>query len=281
MKDLNALIFIDTNIFLDFYRIQKSDISLSYLKLIDKNKKHIITGSQVEMEFKKNRQQVLKKSFTSFKTPDWNALTAPALVAESQAMLQIKKKKKEIGQQQKKVNIKIESILKNPSRNDPVFVTLNRLFRHKSKTNLDRENKIRFKIRELAEKRFLLGYPPRKNEDNSIGDAIHWEWIISCAQNSTKDIIVVTRDNDFGAIVKGKSYLNDWLSKEFKDRVSQRRKIFLTDKLAAAFKAIKLPVTKAMVDEETRILETQSSETDSTKIQNNWETLAKIFKDKK
>lgn len=99
MKDLDALIFIDTNIFLDFYRIRKSDISLSYLELIDKNKKHIITGSQVEMEFKKNRQQVLQKSFDSFKTPDWNKLTAPALVAESQAMLQIQKKKKEIGNQ--------------------------------------------------------------------------------------------------------------------------------------------------------------------------------------
>ena len=45
-------------------------------------------------------------------------------IAESQAMQQIDKKKKEIGTQQKKINEKIEKILKNPSRNDQVFVTL-------------------------------------------------------------------------------------------------------------------------------------------------------------
>lgn len=184
MKNLDALVFIDTNIFLDFYRIRSSDIRMSYLDLIDKNKKHIITGSQIEMEFKKNRQKVILDSFKKFKNPDWNNLTAPALIAESQAMQQIEKKKTEIVAQQKKLNEKIEQILKNPSRNDKVFIILNRLFRNKSKTNLDRENKTRFTIRNLARKRFILGYPPRKNEDNSIGDAINWEWVVCCAQNS-------------------------------------------------------------------------------------------------
>ena len=126
MKNLDALIFIDTNIYLDFYRIRRTDISMSYLDLIDKNKKHIITGSQIEMEFKKNRQKVIIESLKTFKTPDWGNLSAPALLAESQAMQQIERKKKEIGTQQKKINQKIEKILNNPSSNDPVFTTLNR-----------------------------------------------------------------------------------------------------------------------------------------------------------
>lgn len=277
MKDLDALIFIDTNIYLDFYRIRRSDISMSYLKLIDKNKKHIITGSQIEMEFKKNRQKVILESLKKFKTPDWNNLSAPALLAESQAMQQIEKKKKEISSQQKKVNEKIEKILKNPGRNDPVFITLNRLFRYKSKTNLDRDNKVRFTIRNLAKKRFLLGYPPRKNDDISIGDAVNWEWVIHCAQNSSKDIIIVTRDYDFGAIVKGESYLNDWLILEFKERVSHKRKIFLTDKLSSAFKAIKLPVSKEMEEEEVRILERQKEDVTSREINENWKRLAELL----
>jgi len=277
MKNFDALIFIDTNIYLDFYRIRRSDISMSYLDLIDKNKKHIITGSQIEMEFKKNRQKVILESLKKFKTPDWNNLSAPALLEESQAMQQIKKKKKEIGTQQKKINEKIEKILNNPSQNDKVFTTLNRLFRYKSKTNLDRENKIRFKIRNLAKKRFVLGYPPRKNDDISIGDAVNWEWVIYCAQNSSKDIIIVTRDSDFGAIIKSKSYLNDWLRIEFKERVSRKRNIFLTDKLASAFKAIKLPVSKAMVEEEARILETQKEENFTRELKEKWEDLARLL----
>lgn len=35
-QKLDALIFIDTNIFLDFYRIRKSDVSLKYLEEIEK-----------------------------------------------------------------------------------------------------------------------------------------------------------------------------------------------------------------------------------------------------
>lgn len=277
MKNLDALIFIDTNIYLDFYRIRRSDISMSYLDLIDKNKKHIITGSQIEMEFKKNRQKVIVESLKKFKTPEWSNLSAPALLAESQAMKQIEKKKKEIGTQQKIIHKKIEKVLNNPSRNDKVFTTLNRLFRYKSSTNLDREKKIRFKIRNLARKRFVLGYPPRKNDDISIGDAVNWEWVIYCAQNSSKDIIIVTRDTDFGAIIKGESYLNDWLRLEFKERVSRKRNIFLTDKLASAFKAIKLPVSKAMVEEEAKILEIQKEESSSRELKEKWKDLAKLL----
>lgn len=159
---MDALIFIDTNIFLDFYRIRKSDVSMSYLELIDKHKDLIILGSQVEMEFKKNRQKVILETLNKFKNPDWNNLSVPALLSELQASKQIEKKKKEIGTQQKKVTDKIIKVLKNPSGNDPVYQTLQRLFKHKSPYNLDRSKKKRFTVRNLARKRFVLGYPPKK-----------------------------------------------------------------------------------------------------------------------
>ncbi|MCF8320976.1 MAG: PIN domain-containing protein [Flavobacterium sp.] len=54
---IDALVFIDTNILLDFYRIRKSNISMKYLEEIEKHKELIIITSQVEMEFNVNRQQ--------------------------------------------------------------------------------------------------------------------------------------------------------------------------------------------------------------------------------
>lgn len=60
---LDALIFIDTNIFLDFYRIRKSDISLKYLSEIETHKEILILTNQVEMEFRKNRQTVILEAF--------------------------------------------------------------------------------------------------------------------------------------------------------------------------------------------------------------------------
>lgn len=252
---MDALIFIDTNIFLDFYRIRRSDVSMSYLKIIDKHKDIIITGRQVEMEFKKNRQKVILESHSKFKSPDWGNLSTPPFVSELQAAKQIEKKKKEITTQQKKINEKIEKILKNPSQNDPVYQTLQRLFANDTEYNLDRGKDERFRIRNMARKRFSLGYPPRKKEDTSIGDSLNWEWIVQCALDSGKDIIVVTRDTDYGAILKGESYLNDWLKKEFQERVSKKRKILLTERLSVAFKKVKAPVSKEMEDEENRVIE--------------------------
>jgi hypothetical protein len=76
---------------------------------------------------------------------------------------------------------------------------------------------------------------------------------IYCAQKTGKQIILVTRDTDFGAIDPTESYLNDWLNQEFKERVGRRRKIILTDKLSQAFKLLKIPVSTEMIEEEQKV----------------------------
>lgn len=255
MQDLDALIFVDTNIMLDFYRIRQSDVSMEYLARMEDCMDRLIIGSQVEMEYKKNRQKVILESLNRYSSPDWGKLTAPALVSNLQSAKAIEKKKKEISTQQKIISDKIEKILHNPSGNDPVYQALQRIFKNKTDYNLNRESDKRFAIRRLARKRFVLGYPPRKDSDTSIGDAINWEWIIECAKSSRKDIIIVTRDSDYGAFYKGQSYINDWLYKEFKDRVSRKRKLILTDRLSIGLKAVHAVVTKEMEDAEQQLID--------------------------
>jgi hypothetical protein len=68
-----------------------------------------------------------------------------------------------------------------------------------------------------------------------------------------KNIILVTRDTDFGAIDETDSYLNDWLKQEFKQRVGSRRKFVLTDKLSTAFQLLQIPVSKEMIEEEQKV----------------------------
>ncbi len=253
--EMDALLFVDTNILLDFYRIRKSDINMKYLEQLEACKDRLIIGSQVEMEYKKNRQKVILESLAQFSNPDWGKLSTPALVAGLQASKMIEKKRNEITVQYKIVNEKIQKILTNPLQNDPVFQSLQRLFKINSPYNLNRESKKRFKIRQLARKRFCLGYPPRKPDDTSIGDAVNWEWIIQCAIDSAKDIVIVTRDNDYGVTYKDESYLNDWLKQEFKQRVSQRRKILLTQKLSVGLKIVHAAVTDEMEKAEQQLIE--------------------------
>lgn len=251
---LDALLFVDTNVLLDFYRIRKSDISLKYLEQLEARKDRLIITSQVEMEYKKNRQATIVESLTSFGLPNWEKLSGPAIVAEIQAMKMIENKKREISRQHKIVDQKIQKILKNPISNDPVYKCLQRLFKNNSDYNLSREKSERFAIRNLARKRFALGYPPRKKDDTSFGDAINWEWIVQCAVASGKHIIIVTRDRDYGATYNGESFLNDWLRQEFSERVSFRRKVILTDKLAKALRMVQAAVTKEMEEEENRMI---------------------------
>lgn len=252
----NKLIFIDTNILLDFYRIRGDGSSLSILDKINNNHDIIITGSQIEMEYKKNRQRAILESLGQLKSPDTGKLTEPAFIEKSKYVQAIKKRKDEIKKHTKNLTEKVEKILRNPSGNDDVYKSLQKLFKFKSDYNLSRTNKERFKIRRLARKRFVMGYPPRKKNDTSFGDAINWEWVIDCAIRSGRDIIIVSRDSDYGITYQSENTLNDWLRQEFKERVSPRKNIFLTDKLTKAFKEASVSVTKTEEKQEELLVKT-------------------------
>lgn len=251
---MSALVFIDTNILLDFYRYPRGSAILPVLDHIDKNHSKIITSTQVEMEYKKNRQKVIVSSMTEMKGPKWDSFKLPVILSGSQAAQSIENDRTDIDKQSKILRNKIESILRNPSRNDDVFKTLQRLFKSLSELNLKRPDPKRITIRNLAKKRFILGYPPRKDSDVSIGDAINWEWLIYCAKEKNQDVVIVSRDTDYGCRFGDDVIINDWLAQEFKQRVNIRKKVILTDKLMQGFKLANISVKKKEVDDEAKML---------------------------
>ncbi|MHA8088147.1 PIN domain-containing protein [Aquirufa sp. Wall-65K1] len=257
-ENLDALIFIDTNIFLDFYRIQNANTSLKYIEEILNHLDKIIVTSQVEMEYKKNRQKVINDALIEYnKSIPNNGGVPPLIVQDYKSTKALPDKIKSIIKSREQITKRLEKIIQRPE-SDKVYVSLNKLFKFKSIINLDRDNMQRFRIRKLAYKRFILGYPPRKSTDNSIGDAVNWEWIVDCSIRTNKHIIIVTRDTDFGLRLNKELLLSDWLRQEFKERVSRTRKIIITDKLAKAFELVRIPVTKEMKDEEENLLNEDS-----------------------
>src|SRR5690606_27718313 len=96
----------------------------------------------------------------------------------------------------------------------------------------------------------------RKNGDNSIGDAVNWEWIVDCGIRAKADIIIVSRDNDYGQHLSDRSKINEWLDVEYRERVGRRRRVILTNKLSFAFKESisKRSVTKQMESAEQAII---------------------------
>jgi len=257
------LLFIDSNILLDFYRQRRGDVSLKYLNELEKHYKSLIITNQVEMEYKKNRQTLILESLRQFKK-DSSVVAPPPILSESQPAKTAKKCIEDYNKQTKELEKKIKSLLKSPSYTDPVFKSLNRIFKNKWDYRQDRDDENRLTLRELAVKRFYLGYPPRKNNDITIGDSINWEYIIDCAKRSGKKIIIVSRDSDYGKTIDNVSYLNDWLHKEFKERVSSNGTIDLTPSLSYALKQLDSTVTTEMVTAENEFINSLTEFQNST-----------------
>ena len=243
MKLKDPLLFIDTNILLDFYR-NRGDAGITLLEKVDRILERVVTTYQVEMEFKKNRQNVISSCFSDLKE-DGAKLSPPGFLSNAKTLEIIKRQRTDNSKRVKNLKERITKVLANPKTNDPVYKTCQRMFSYESPFNLKRSNSDKKKFRSLAWKRFILGYPPRKKNDTSTGDAINWEWIVDCLNRSNRDIIIVSRDADYGVTVDGSSYINDWLLEELKDRTKQSRKILLFDRLTAALKRIDIEVTKA------------------------------------
>lgn len=251
---MGFLVFIDTNIYLDFYRY-RNDLSLSLLKRLDNNHDRIITTAEVEMEYKKNRQKVILEALHSIRPQSGGKLNIPSFLKESKYRKTSLRLVKEWDTLANKLLTRTEKLLQSPGRYDPVYKILQRLFKSRASCHLNRGNRMRKEIREKAQKRYILGYPPRKPNDTSIGDAINWEWIIYCANQCQDNIVLISRDSDYGAFEKNNYYLNDWLIQEFKERVSHKRSITLTGRLAEGFKIAGITVPAAEVQAEQTFLQ--------------------------
>lgn len=249
------LLFIDTNILLDFYRLS-GDSAVRQLKALERHKDALILTDQVWMEFLKNRQKVIKETVKQLKKPD--NISFPPFLSEYQASKTVSASVKLAIENFKKVQKKIDNIISNPSVHDDVYKGVSKLFSHKSSYTLDRDGKNKNRIRSLARKRFILGYPPRKSTDTSVGDAVNWEWIVQCAINcpEKRNVLIISRDNDYGLTQDNEGHLNDWLVKEFKERVSIQRKVLLSPKLTLALKKLNEKVPREDEREEAEIIAT-------------------------
>ncbi len=135
----------------------------------------------------------------------------------------------------------------HPRSKDRVYQIVDELFGMDTNLNLRRDGENLATVRELAQARASMGYPPRKDTDVSFGDALNWEWIIACATALKSDVVIVSRDADFGVSIGERTFINDWLLCEFKERVGARRNVVLTNLLTTALQWFERPVTEEQV----------------------------------
>jgi len=248
---LQKLLFVDTNIWLDFYRA-RNETGLALLQHTESVAAKIIVTYQLEIEFKKNRQTAILEGMQELKAPA--QVPRPGLFSDAKASAILSKNIKEAEKRVKSLKTKLAKVLKDPGTHDPVYQTCQRVFHKGDELSLTRSDTVRHQIRRLAFRRFLHGCPPRKRTDTSIGDAINWEWMIHCANHANAELVIVTRDSDYGVHFEGDAYINDHLKQEFAERVSKKRKLLLYSRLSEALKHFEVPVTAQEVEAESELL---------------------------
>ena len=250
-------IFVDTNILLDFYRA-RNEIALTLLEKLHAQRDHLIMTNQIEMEFKKNRHSVISESLGQLIT--MSSITVPAFLTQTRAVTTLKKRHKDVNDRIKSLRKKLKEVLANPTKRDEVYKHCQRLFLHRSALTLSENDTIANEITERANKRFSLGYPPRKKKDTSMGDAVNWEWILHCAKSSPSncEFLIVSRDGDYGTEIDNEVYINDWLRQEFNNNVGNNKAIRLINRLSEALKLLNVEISESEEKEEDQMVASDS-----------------------
>ncbi|MCW2107151.1 UNVERIFIED_ORG: hypothetical protein M2402_004342 [Rahnella aquatilis] len=179
-------LFVDTNIYLDFYRAASDRLSL-----FDELKKlgdTLIISEQGYKEFQRNRTVELARLSTEIKrTTSISIYTTAVLqdMVEHKEASSLQSQVHTIGQQlMKKIGVMLEP---NPG-DDPVLDAYKELI--KTSTFITTKNELIAK----AKIRKVLGNPPTSPDRHSVCDELLWEELIDFCD---EDLIIVSKDKTF------------------------------------------------------------------------------------
>lgn len=235
-------VFIDSNIFLDFYRLGKDDLEKlnKLIDLIKGGEIKIYLTKQVNDEFFRRREYIFKETYKGFLDT--------------------------------KINIQMNSIFKSYPEYKKITLLKRALEKLKSdlgqKIELDESSKsliaddIVKKIFEVSyfidsdeflEKaviRHRLGNPPGK-KNNSYGDEINWETLLQVVPVKQK-LIIISNDGDYESPMSNKKP-NSYLEDEWKK--NKKSKIYLYKSLGVFFKEHDIAIDFEIEEDKNHLIE--------------------------
>ena len=178
-------IFIDTNVFLDFYRAKKD--SLEILRELYQHSGSIVFPSLVYDEFLRNRVKIIEQVINSLRNEKPKYFTS-AIVEGLEVFEDLKRFREE---HKKYLDITISKLeeIKEDSKQDDVFLELSKLYKSEKIEIYEHDNSIIDK----AQRRHLLGAPPGTDKIK-ICDEVIWETLLA---RMNDDILIVSRDSTY------------------------------------------------------------------------------------
>lgn len=216
-------VFIDSNIFLDFYRLGREDLEKlnQLIDLIKSGEIIIYLTKQVYDEFFRNREDTFKTTYQGFLDSkieiQMNSVFKNYPEYKKITLLQrtLEKLKAELGQ-------KVE--LDMNSRSLIADEIVKKIFEESQYIDSD-------SFLEKAIIRHRLGNPPGK-KNNSYGDEINWETLLQLVPDNEK-LIIISNDGDYESPMSDRR-LDSYLETEWKKK--KKSKIYLYKSLGVFFK---------------------------------------------
>jgi hypothetical protein len=213
-----AIIYIDTNVYLDFYQSAKDRLAI--FEEIEKFAENIVLTEQTFWEFLRNRNSRLAILANDIAKSVASNIHTTAIVREMPEFSEIDKAQKQIKDLSKKIRNNLLSWKEDASA-DPVFLAFERIL-HKAKY---------FKTTETgysrAKRRKYIGNPPTSPDKHTIGDELIWETLL---ESCKEDLAIVSRDQTFLTNLT-------MLKVEFETNTGKKL-LLVTDDISKALKSI-------------------------------------------
>ncbi len=214
-------LFIDTNIYLDYFRT--SSESLASLKALKKlllgRRITLLVPSQTKDEYFRNKDREIEKTRNELieqKGSRGFNKQIPAVKGWKEAR-DVEKKIKDVRKAYEKLLEKYDD--KTSKEKMAVDFLIKGIFKL-GKELIDNED-----ILKRAYFRHMKGNPPRKN-DHSFGDAIVWELLLADEQKD--NLSIITRDTDFICANKKRDTLDLFLVKEWKEKTRKEINFYIS-----------------------------------------------------
>lgn len=241
-------IFIDTNIILDFYRINNKNSINEILKEIKKYKKYFISTKQSQDEFLRNRDRTITDFIEEIKKQNYKVHTNN-VIATLDSYTEYHESIIKANTNTRKIIEELNKLIENPDI-DLIY----KIYLDLNETAYNRTNE----IIERAYRRKIIGNPPTSKKE-TCGDEIIWETLL---EYCNADLIIVSRDSTFST-----NY--NFLNSEFKK--NKNRTLKVVDSIT---KAIELnqeqPPKELELVESDLILESNLQEYGQVQEDSNW-----------
>jgi predicted nucleic acid-binding protein len=220
-------LFIDTNIFLDFYHLSGPDIEELHklTALLERGRLKLFIPNQLRDEFRRNRDNKIKDAMNKFGDVKFT-IKFPAFCKlypeyrELQILLNSLNTKHTQLFQRAKNDIDEELLSAD--------VVIGELF------NNSKRIEITNKIFNQALQRFRLGNPPG-DKKVTMGDEVNWEALLEAVPNE-EDLSLVSRDSDYAAAMDPDKF-NPFLDKEWTSKKKEGSSVKFYSSIQAFFKA--------------------------------------------